>query len=57
MERNEAIARLKRHEAELKRLGVNTCTCSARQRATRRQRIPTSISSSITNGASWGFSG
>ena len=47
MERSEAITKLKQHEAELKRLGVEHLYCSVRLRVAKPETIPMSICSSI----------
>ena len=52
MQRDEAIARLKRHEAELRRLGVEHLYLFGSTARGEAARIPTSTCSSITNGAS-----
>ena len=51
VQRNEAIARLRGHEAELRNSASSTSTCLGQRRAARPKRIPTSICSSITSGA------
>ena len=48
MMRDEAIRRLQDHEVELRRLGVNACTCSAPSRVAISTTLPTSICSSTT---------
>ena len=48
MKRDEAIIRLKQHEADLKRLGVEHLYMSVQPRVARRRTISTSICFSIT---------
>jgi hypothetical protein len=56
MGRVEAIAKLKEHEAELRKLGVEHLSCSARQRGATRAKIRMSISSSTMKRENLDFS-
>jgi hypothetical protein len=55
MERDEAIAKLKRHEAELRQLGVEHLYPLARPRGARHAQIPMSICSLTIRRALSGF--